>query len=70
MNLTKEQAKKLHSKLEYNFRKNKSVLVEKLDSNSDVELTKEETQTLLKKLEYRFKKSNDSDLELIKKSLD
>jgi transposase len=70
MNLSKEQAKKLYSKLEYNFKKSKSALVEKLDSNSDIELSKEETQTLLKKLEYRFRKSNDSDLELIKKSLD
>lgn len=70
MNLSKEQAKKLHSKLEYNFKKTNSALVQKLKQDSDVQLSKEETQTLLKKLEYRFKKSNDLDLELIKKSLD
>jgi hypothetical protein len=59
MNLSKEQAKKLYSKLEYNFKKSKSALVEKLDSNSDIELSKEETQTLLKKLEYiKIQKKN------------
>jgi transposase len=70
MKLTKEQSKKFYSKLEYNFRKSNSTLVEKLNSDNDVELTKEEMSILMKKLEYRFRKSEDLDLVNMKKALD
>lgn len=69
MKLSKEQAKKFHSKLEWRFKNSNSDLVSKLNSGTDVDLTKEEISTLVKKLEYNFKKSSDSDLELVKKSL-
>lgn len=69
MKLSKEQAKKFHSKLEWRFKNQNSDLVNKLNSGTDVDLTQEELSTLVKKLEYNFKKSNDSDLELVRKSI-
>jgi len=66
MKISKETSKKFYSKLEYNFKKKNSSIIQKLNSGVDIELTKEEVDLLLKKLEYRFKKSEDSDLKLLR----
>jgi hypothetical protein len=66
MKISKETSKKFYSKLEYNFKKGNSPIVQKLNSGVDIELTNEEVNILLKKLEYRFKKSEDSDLKLLR----
>lgn len=67
MKLSKEQAKKLHSKLEWRFKKSNSDLVIKLNSGTNIELSNEEASILVKKFEYKFKNSTDSDLESLKK---
>jgi DNA-binding Lrp family transcriptional regulator len=66
MKISKEVSKKFYNKLEYNFKKSNSQLVEKLNSGFDIELSKDEIEILLKKLEYRFRKSDDSDLKLLR----
>ena len=59
MKLTQEEAQKLLKKLEYNFKKKKTTLVDKLLKGSDVELTQEESDMAFSKLESKFKNSGD-----------
>lgn len=62
MKISKEVANKFYKKLEYRFKKSNSELVQKLNSNNDIELDNSEIEVLLKKLEYKFKNSDDKDL--------